>query len=78
MSKHSTLARRAAAALFDWREREGPWPDAPRGRTRREIIARGKGLAVWRMAARRRDVAQAIDIPPADFDANRPRFRKKR
>jgi hypothetical protein len=50
----------------------GPWPDAPRGRTRREIIARGKGLAVWRMVARRRDVPKDIEIPPADFDANRP------
>jgi hypothetical protein len=30
------------------------------------------------MTARRRDVPQAIGIPSADFDANRPRFRKKK
>jgi tRNA (guanine-N7-)-methyltransferase len=53
----------------------GPWPDAPRGRTRREILARQKGLVIWRMVARRRDVPRAGEIPRPDFDANRPRFR---
>jgi tRNA (guanine-N7-)-methyltransferase len=52
--------------------------DAPRGRTRREIIARGKGLAVWRMIARRRDVPGAGEIPRPDFDADRPQFRRAR
>jgi tRNA (guanine-N7-)-methyltransferase len=56
----------------------GPWPDAPRGRTRREIQARQKGLVVWRMVARRRDRPLAIAVPRPDFDANRPRFRKGR
>ena len=73
-----TYLRRAVEKHFEPEIVPGPWPDAPRGRTRREIIARGKGLAVWRMVARRRDVPQAIEIPSADFDANRPRFRKKR
>ena len=73
-----TYLRRAVEKHFEPEIVPGPWPDAPRGRTRREIIARSKGLAVWRMIARRRDVPQAIEIPPADFDANRPHFRKKR
>ena len=73
-----TYLLRAVAKHFEPEVMAGPWPDAPRGRTRREIIARGKGLAVWRMTARRRDVPQALEIPPADFDANRPRFKKKR
>jgi tRNA (guanine-N7-)-methyltransferase len=72
-----TYLLRAVAKHFEPDVVPGPWPDAPRGRTRREIIARGKGLAVWRMAARRRDVPQAIDIPPDEFEANRPHFRKK-
>jgi tRNA (guanine-N7-)-methyltransferase len=62
---------------FDPVVRTGPWPDAPRGRTRREIIARKKGLAVWRLEARRRDQPQAGEIAPPDFDANRPRFKKR-
>jgi len=56
----------------------GPWSDAPRGRTRREIMARQKGLMVWRMMARRRAVPRAGEIPRPDFDANRPRFRTPR
>jgi tRNA (guanine-N7-)-methyltransferase len=68
----------AVAKHFDPEVIPGPWPDAPRGRTRREIIARGRGLTVWRMAARRRDTPQATGIPRADFDANRPEFRRAR
>ena len=71
-----TYLLRAIEKHFEPEIVPGPWPDAPRGRTRREIIARGKGLAVWRMVARRRDVPKDLEIPPADFDANRPRFRK--
>ena len=73
-----TYLLRAVAKHFEPEAVVGPWPDAPRGRTRREILARSKGLAIWRMAARRRRVPQDIEIPPADFDANRPRFRPKR
>jgi tRNA (guanine-N7-)-methyltransferase len=69
---------KAVAKHFDPEVVPGPWPDAPRGRTRREIIARHKGLAVWRMVARRREVPQAIEIPRPDFDANRPHFRKRK
>jgi tRNA (guanine-N7-)-methyltransferase len=56
----------------------GAWPDAPQGRTRREIIARRKGLKVWRMVARRREKPLDLAIPRPDFDANRPRFRSSR
>ncbi|MBI5365554.1 MAG: methyltransferase domain-containing protein [Planctomycetes bacterium] len=56
----------------------GPWPDAPAGRTRREISARLKGLVVWRMQARRRDAPLAIAVPAPDFDADRPSFRARR
>ena len=63
---------------FEPAVRPGPWPDAPRGRTRREIQARRKGLAVWRMEARRRDVPLDVAIPAPDFDADRPRFRRRR
>jgi tRNA (guanine-N7-)-methyltransferase len=72
-----TYLLKAVAKHFDPEIVPGPWPDAPRGRTRREIIARHKGLAVWRLVARRREVPQAIEIPRPDFDANRPHFRRK-
>jgi tRNA (guanine-N7-)-methyltransferase len=34
--------------FFDFQEREATWPDAPKGRTRREIIALRQGLPVFR------------------------------
>jgi tRNA (guanine-N7-)-methyltransferase len=40
--------RALASLFFDFQEREGPWPDAPRGRTRREIIALRRGLPLFR------------------------------
>ncbi len=42
-------------ALFDFREQIGPWPDAPEGRTRREILARERGLTIHRGLGIRRD-----------------------
>jgi tRNA (guanine-N7-)-methyltransferase len=56
----------------------GPWPEAPQGRTRREIQARSKGLVIWRMIAHRRAVPIAVPVSPPDFDANRPRFKKRK
>lgn len=35
-------------AFFDFHEQPGPWSDAPKGRTRREIIALRRGLKVYR------------------------------
>ncbi len=66
----------AVPKYFGVTVRPGPWPDAPEGRTRREIVARQKGFAVWRMEARRLEAPRPIEIPRPDFDANRPSFRK--
>jgi tRNA (guanine-N7-)-methyltransferase len=66
--------------FFDFTELPGPWPDAPRGRTRREIIALRRGLRVFRGQGMARpltaaDVEQlAIELPPPTFDAG-PRCR---
>jgi tRNA (guanine-N7-)-methyltransferase len=67
------------AALPKWFELRilpGPWPDAPAGRTRREIVARSKGLSVWRLESVRRGRPLDVAVPRPDFDANRPRFRR--
>lgn len=69
---------KAVPKHFDVTRVPGPWPDAPQGRSRREIIARQKGLAIFRMEARRRDALRAIVVPRPDFNADRPLFREKR
>jgi tRNA (guanine-N7-)-methyltransferase len=59
-------------SFLDFREHAGPWPDAPAGRTRREIVARRRGLKIYRGIATRRDdltreaasaLAQTLPLP---------------
>ena len=64
--------------FFDFHERIGRWPDAPKGRTRREIVALRKKLPVFRghgTAKRDLDDEEALrwaeSLPPPTFDADR-------
>ena len=62
--------------FFEMHEQLRPWPDAPKGRTRREIIALRRGLDVFRAWGLRREDVGAADaltlaesLPPPVFDA---------
>lgn len=57
---------------FDPSILERPWPDAPEGRTRREIVARRKGLRILRILARHRPAPIEADLPPPYFDPQDP------
>jgi len=64
--------------FFDLVERDRPWPDAPKGRTRREIIALRRGLPVFRGTgtakmglSTHQALALALALPPPVFDADR-------
>ena len=66
-------------AFFSFEEQEGPWPDAPEGRTRREIIARERGLKIFRGLGMRRDdldrrlhLAAAESLPEPTVPVARP------
>jgi tRNA (guanine-N7-)-methyltransferase len=70
--------RSVAPVFFDFTEHARRWPDAPRGRTRREIVALRKGLPVFRGLCRRKtdlseDAALALagQLPAPVFDADR-------
>lgn len=77
---YARYARAVLPALFSVTERPGAWPDAPHGRTLREIVARRKGLQIVRLEARRADLdadeaaRRAAALPAPDFDANRARY----
>jgi tRNA (guanine-N7-)-methyltransferase len=65
--------------FFEFREHEGPWPDAPEGRSRREILARSRNLKVFRGEGRRRDevtrdeaLAVAETLPAPTFRSRGP------
>jgi tRNA (guanine-N7-)-methyltransferase len=68
-------ARASGPALFAWRELDGAWPDAPEGRTLREIKAREQGLEIVRVLAERLDLpdgeaaARAALLQEPLFDA---------
>jgi tRNA (guanine-N7-)-methyltransferase len=64
--------------FFDFHEQIGRWPDAPRGRTRREIVALKKKLPVFRgYGTAKTDLSEdealrrAESLPPPTFDADR-------
>lgn len=70
--------RQVVPVFFEFEERDRPWPDAPKGRTRREIIALRRGLPVFRGSGRARadlGPAEALrlaeSLPPPTFDADR-------
>ncbi|MDR3619019.1 MAG: methyltransferase domain-containing protein [Paludisphaera borealis] len=51
---------RVVPHFFAFQEQAEPWPDSPEGRTRREIVARQRGLKIFRRIGRRRS-----DVEPA-------------
>jgi tRNA (guanine-N7-)-methyltransferase len=61
--------------FFDFTEQTGPWPDAPRGRTRREIIALRRALPVYRGHGTAKSLTAderarlTAELPPPTFDA---------
>src|SRR4051794_11634224 len=70
---------RVVPVFFDFREHPGPWPDAPEGRTRREILARRRGLRIFRGSGSRSDditpdaaLALAETLPPPTFRSRGP------
>jgi tRNA (guanine-N7-)-methyltransferase len=65
-----------APLFFEFEELSGKWPDAPQGRTRREIYARRHGMKIFRGQGRPRPelTAEAIEgivaaAPKPNFDA---------
>jgi tRNA (guanine-N7-)-methyltransferase len=70
--------RQIVPVFFEFTERDSPWADAPKGRTRREIIALRRGLPVFRgLGQARAGVSEdealrlAVALPPPVFDADR-------
>src|SRR5207245_6722963 len=59
--------REVVPVFFEFEERQGTWLDAPKGRTRREIIALRRGLPVFRGSGRaRRGPSEAAAIRLAE------------
>jgi tRNA (guanine-N7-)-methyltransferase len=76
--RYGKYLQEAARKHFELEVLPGPWPDAPQGRTRREMVAMGKKLGILRAVGRRRPKPLAIEPPPPYFDLGRPGLRKRR
>ncbi len=70
--------RAAVPYFFDFHERIGAWPDGPKGRTRREIMAMKRGLPIFRGSGTAKAGLSAAEaealagtLPPPTFDADR-------
>jgi tRNA (guanine-N7-)-methyltransferase len=70
--------RAVVPVFFEFHEHPQRWPDAPKGRTRREIVALKKGLPVFRGIGKAKTslgewdaLALAESLPPPTFDASR-------
>jgi tRNA (guanine-N7-)-methyltransferase len=71
--------KKVVPAFFEFEERTKPWPDAPKGRTRREILALRRGLPVFRGCGSARTGLTEAELlrlvqalPQPVFDAGRP------
>ncbi len=65
--------------FFEFQEHPDPWPDAPDGRSRREIIARSRNLMIFRGIGVRRDglsredaISVANSLPQPTFKSRGP------
>src|SRR5918998_2281091 len=70
---------RVVPVFFTFEEHPGPWPDAPEGRSRREVLARSRGLRIFRGLGTRRDdlgrdeaLALAEGLPAPTFRSRGP------
>jgi tRNA (guanine-N7-)-methyltransferase len=75
---YANYLRDVLPVFFDFHERIGRWPDAPKGRTRREILALKKKLPIFRGSGVAKTdlspddaVRLAESLPPPTFDADR-------
>jgi tRNA (guanine-N7-)-methyltransferase len=66
--------RRVLPLLFEFEELSGRWPDAPQGRTRREIYARNRGMNIYRGQCRPLTNLTADAIVQITRVAPRPNF----
>jgi tRNA (guanine-N7-)-methyltransferase len=66
--------RRVLPLFFEFQEQTGPWTDAPRGRTRREIYARRRAMKIFRVQGRPLPALTAESLQQIVQHAPRPNF----
>lgn len=75
---YARYLRQTVPALFELCEHPDPWPDAPRGRTRREILALRERLPIFRATAVPRPRLQAAELQAIVASLPLPKFNADR
>ena len=68
---------RVVPHFFELHEHDEPWSDAPEGRTRREIVARQRGLRIFRAIGHRHDDLDRQAALKLAESLPEPRFRSR-
>ena len=68
---------RVVPVFFDFHDQADPWPDAPDGRSRREILARSRHLKIFRGWGTRRDDLTPAEAIKAAASLPIPQFRSR-
>jgi tRNA (guanine-N7-)-methyltransferase len=68
---------RVLPSFFEFAEHALPWPDAPDGRTRREILARQRGLTIFRGVGTRRGDLDPESLTSLAESLPLPKFRSR-
>lgn len=69
--------RKVVPVFFEWHDQPDPWPDAPEGRSRREILARSRGLKIFRGWGTRRDALDPHEALTRSQSLPEPTFRSR-
>lgn len=70
--------KKVLPSFFVFQEQTGPWPDAPEGRSRREIVARQRGLEIFRGQGVRRNELTETEIAALLRSLPHPTFHSRR
>jgi tRNA (guanine-N7-)-methyltransferase len=68
---------RVLPVFLDFQEHPTPWPDAPEGRSRREILARSRGLRIFRGWGTRREGISPTEAIQLAESLPAPTFRSR-
>ena len=65
------------SGFFHFQPQNGPWPDAPEGRSRREILSRSRGVTIYRGFGSRRDDLKPENLARLAKTLPKPLFRTR-
>jgi tRNA (guanine-N7-)-methyltransferase len=70
-----TYIQKVMQAIFQWNDQEGPWPEDPHGRSRREVLSIDQALPIFRGWGEKRSDLTELDVQRIAAELPQPQFR---